>query len=372
MLVVARLITIEQDSRRRAGDREEGIRRLFVVSERLVSEQPLDELLRLVVETVHASFTTRWAALLLPDADGDGLGIAATAGPFGDEDRAAALGTAGLTQSLALTSRDDVSRVALTALQRPVGQLVVAGASLDAHERRLLGAYANQAAFAIERAQLRARAVRTELLEEVDRWRSALVGAVSHDLRTPLASIKAAVTTLRDGPAQLSSEDRDELLSTIESQCDRLTRLVINVLDMARLDAGTLALHLEPRAVVDVVDEAILSAGTALEAHVLAVDVDPHLPLVEVDLVLIAQVLVNLLTNAAQHAPDPHHDHYRRATRRDRRGPVGLRRGSWRSTRRAGADLPHARPAGRERTGGPRPRDLVGLRRSARSATVGP
>ncbi len=305
VLVVARLVAIEQDARRRAADREMGIRQLFVVSEHLIGEQSLDELLSLVVETVHESFTTRWVAVLLPDGDGDGLGIAATAGSFGDADRVAALGRSGRAQALALTSSErDVRRVALTALQRPVGQLVVAGASLDEHERRLLGAFANQAAFAIERAQLRSSALRTELLEEVDRWRSALVGAVSHDLRTPLASIKAAVTTLRESPAPLTTDDRSELLVTIESQCDRLTRLVANVLDMARLDAGTLVLHREPHAVSDVVAEAVGSTGAALEAHRLVVDVDPALPLVEVDLVLIAQVLANLLTNAAQHAPE--------------------------------------------------------------------
>jgi len=304
VLVVARLVAVQQDARRVASDREDAVRRLFVVSEHLIGEPSLDALLSLVVTTVNDTFPTSWVALLLPE--GGTLTIAATAGRhLTDEDRDLAVGSAGSTQSLTLVgARGPVSRVALTALQRPVGQLVVAGASLDRFERQLLGAFANQAALAIERSQLRAKAVRTELLEEVDRWRSALVGAVSHDLRTPLASIKAAVSTLRGEVATLSVDDDRLLLETIEDQCDHLTRLVANLLDMARLEAGTLTLRSEPHAVRDVVDAAVVAVGSALGAHTLEVRVPDDLPLVEVDLVLISQVLANLLTNASQHSPD--------------------------------------------------------------------
>ena len=304
VLVVSRLVAVQQDARHVAADREDAVRRLFVVSEHLIGEQSLDELLSLVVTTVHDTFATTWVALLLPE--GDALSIAATAGrELSAADRDEALGTVGSTQSLTLAgARGAVSRVALTAVQRPVGQLVVAGASLTGFERQLLGAFANQAALAIERSQLRARAVRAELLEEVDRWRSALVGAVSHDLRTPLASIKAAVSTLRGDVATLSAEDHVVLLETIEDQCDHLTRLVANLLDMARLEAGTLTLRSEPLAVGELVDAAVVAVGATLGTHVLDVQVDDDLPLVSADLVLITQVLANLLTNASQHAPD--------------------------------------------------------------------
>jgi len=189
-------------------------------------------------------------------------------------------------------------------MQRPVGQLVVAGAPIDAFGRQLLGVLANQAALAIERSQLRAQALRSELLEEVDRWRSALVGAVSHDLRTPLASITAAVTTLRDPGVALSDADRDALMETIELESDRLARLVANLLDVGRIEAGTLTLRREPHTVTEVVDAARAAAGSALRAHRLVVEVDDDLPLVSVDLVLIAQVVANLLANAAQHSPE--------------------------------------------------------------------
>ena len=304
VLIVTRVVTIQQDARRLASAREAAARGLNVLSEHLISERPLDELLALVVTTVSETFATRWVALLLP-RDGT-LGIAATAGEaLSDEERDAALGTGGSAQSMTLVGAPGaVSRIALTVTQRPVGQLVVGGASLDAFNRELLRTFANQEALAIERNRLKEQALRTELLEEVDRWRSALVGAVSHDLRTPLASIKAAVTTLSDARAALSAGDHALLLATIDEQCDHLTRLVANLLDMARLEAGTLTLRSEPHAVSELVDAALTSAGTALGTHGLTVDVGEDLPFVEVDLVLIAQVVANLLSNAAQHSPD--------------------------------------------------------------------
>jgi two-component system sensor histidine kinase KdpD len=304
VVVVARVVEVQQQARRVAAEREDAVRRLLVVTESLISERSLDELLALVATTVHDAFGARWVALLLPSDDA--LEIAATAGaPLTSEERAAALGEQGAAQSIGLVGDPgELTRLALTAVQRPVGQLVVAGAPRDAFSRRLLTVLANQAALAIERSQLREQALRTELLEEVDRWRNALVGAVSHDLRTPLAAITTAVTALRDHDAVLSAADHDQLLETIELQSDHLARLVANLLDMARLEAGTLALHRQPHTVREVVDAAVTAAGSALRDHVLAVELDDALPLVEVDLVLVAQVVANLLTNAAQHGPD--------------------------------------------------------------------
>lgn len=304
VLVVARVVAVQQEARAVAAEREDAVRRLLAVTTTLMEERPLDEVLGLVVTTVHEAFDTPWVAVLLPE-DG-ALAVAATAGdPLSDAERAEAIGAPGAAQAMALVGEaSGVRRIALTAMQRPVGQLVVAGAPIDAFGRQLLGVLANQAALAIERSQLRAQALRSELLEEVDRWRSALVGAVSHDLRTPLASITAAVTTLRDPGVALSDADRDALMETIELESDRLARLVANLLDVGRIEAGTLTLRREPHTVTEVVDAARAAAGSALRAHRLVVEVDDDLPLVSVDLVLIAQVVANLLANAAQHSPE--------------------------------------------------------------------
>lgn len=302
VLVVARLVAVQQRARALAAAREEVTNRLLAITEQLISEQPRDELLSRIATAVRATFDLRWVGVLLPGESG--LQLVSSVGELSDDERRSVLSATGVPQPLALSGGQALRRVALTALQRPVGQLVVAGEPLDAFSRRALGAFANQAALAIERSQLRERAMRTELLEDADRWRSALLGAVSHDLRTPLSAIKAAIGTLREAPQRITPQQRETLLATIESECDHLTRLVTNVLDMARIDAGQLQLHDEPHRVADVVDEGLAGARWATAAHRVLVKLDERLPLVEVDLVLVSSVLANLVTNAAQHSPE--------------------------------------------------------------------
>ena len=113
-------------------------------------------------------------------------------------------------------------------------------------DRALLRTFANHAALALERAQLREQALRSELLEEVDRLRHALVGAVSHDLRTPLATMKVASSTLLHPAIPLSDADTDELHGLIDVETDRLTRLVTSLLDMTRIEAGVLEVRRTP------------------------------------------------------------------------------------------------------------------------------
>ena len=181
--------------------------------------------------------------------------------------------------------------------------LVLQDVQLAERDRSLLGTFANQAALAVDRAQLREQALRTRLLEEVDRWRSALMGAASHDLRTPLASIKTAVSSLRQVDTQLGPDDRAELLELIELQSDRLARLVTNLLDMTRIEAG--ALELRPTAVGfdELVDEALASLGGIVAPGRVAVDAPADLPLLYLDHVLMSQVLANVLENAERLCP---------------------------------------------------------------------
>ncbi|MGH9090570.1 MAG: sensor histidine kinase, partial [Acidimicrobiales bacterium] len=196
-------------------------------------------------------------------------------------------------------------RLALTARGRPIGLVAMAGAEPDTHDWDLLRAFANQAALALERGQLREQAVRAELLEQVDRWREALVGAVSHDLRTPLASVKTAVTTLRRPSPALPEEDREELLGLIEDQSDVLDRLVANLLDVTRLQSGTLELRRDITTVAEVVEAALGVLGTPADGgSPVVLDLPPDLPPVDVDVLLVQQVLVNLLDNALRHAPE--------------------------------------------------------------------
>jgi K+-sensing histidine kinase KdpD len=187
---------------------------------------------------------------------------------------------------------------------RPVGMLALEQVRLAEGDRDLLGTFANQAALAVDRARLREQAVRARLLEEVDSWRSALMGAASHDLRTPLASIKTAVSSLRQPAAHLTESDRAELLELIEVQSDRLARLVTNLLDMTRIEAGALEVRVAPIAFDELLDEAVGSLGGMVAPGRISVDAPADLPLLLIDHVLISQVLANVLENAGRLAPD--------------------------------------------------------------------
>jgi two-component system, OmpR family, sensor histidine kinase KdpD len=164
----------------------------------------------------------------------------------------------------------------------------------------LLAGYTAQAVAALDRARLRAQAAQAEALAEGDRMRTALLRAVSHDLRTPLASIKASVSSLRQTDVHWSAEDEAELLANIEQNADRLDALVGNLLDMGRLQAGSL----EPFLRAIAVDEVAPVALRGLDgADHLVISVPDDLPLVRADPGLLERVLANLFSNALRHSP---------------------------------------------------------------------
>ncbi len=168
-------------------------------------------------------------------------------------------------------------------------------------DQRLLAAFAAQAAVVRERDRLTSRAEQASLVEEADRTRSALLAAVSHDLRSPLASAKAAVTSLRSDRVEWTPAAQGELLATADESLDRLTRLIENLLDMSRLEAGALGVSLGPVA-VDELAPLVLDALGA-DASRVRVKVPETLPEVRADAVLLERVLVNLLGNALRYSP---------------------------------------------------------------------
>jgi len=303
MVIVARVVASLREAQTEAHRNDEVTRQLYRLSDALIARQGLAELLGVVAETIASTFGARWVTVLLPD--GEALAQVASAGEaISEEERAALSPAAGRAESLSRSEGAELfTRVALSANGRPVGLVVLAGGALDAHNRDLLHTFANQAALAIERAQLQEQVLHGELLEEVDRWRRALMGAVSHDLRTPLASVKTAVSTLRRDDVELVAEDRGELLALIEEQSDRLARLVTNLLDMTRIEAGTLELRRETAAVADLVAEATLTLGASAGLSSLHTDLPGDLPLVDVDPLVMVQVLANLIDNALVHSP---------------------------------------------------------------------
>jgi two-component system sensor histidine kinase KdpD len=322
MLTVARVVDRLRVVRGRFAEQAAATRRLFELTDLLIADKALPELLESIVSTVRAAFSLAAVALLLPEsgepnqADARLVPAAAAGAPLSASELAAATPIGGepvhLAQRVpggrartgAAPAEDALVTIPLVATGRPVGALVTRGWPLGASERALLRIYANQAALAVERARLREQALRSELLEEADRWRSALIGAVSHDLRTPLATVKAAVSDLRRSDLPLTPADRDELLALAEAQSDHLARLVTNLLDMTRIHSGALVPRREEVTVDELIDEALAAlAGTEVTVRVVRRLAD-ELPPVLADHALIAQALANLVENAGLHVPD--------------------------------------------------------------------
>lgn len=182
---------------------------------------------------------------------------------------------------------------------RPDLALEVSGQAASA-TTSLLAGYTAQAVAALDRARLRTQAAQAEALAEGDRMRTALLRAVSHDLRTPLASIKASVSSLRQTDVHWSEEDEAELLANIEQNADRLDALVGNLLDMGRLQAGSLEPFLRATAVDEVAPVALRGLD---DADQLIIVVPDDLPLVRADPGLLERVLANLFSNALRHSP---------------------------------------------------------------------
>ncbi|HEY8045091.1 MAG TPA: sensor histidine kinase KdpD [Streptosporangiaceae bacterium] len=197
-----------------------------------------------------------------------------------------------------------VARPSDADVEVPVGEalsLALRGRSLPAADRRVLGAFAAYAAVALEQQRLAAAAEAARPIAEADRMRTALLAAVSHDLRTPLASAKAAVTSLRSDEVQWGQEDLDELLATADESLDRLAHLVDNLLDMSRLQAGALSVFPRPAGLDEIVARALDDIG--VPAAKVTVDIPDSLPEVRVDPAILERVIVNLTQNALRYSP---------------------------------------------------------------------
>lgn len=303
MILVARAVSSLDEARSASLARERNVRYLVQLSEFLLGDREMPELGKGIVNDVRLALKLRGAALLL-SVEGR-LEIVASSGEKTTEEELAQLSaSAHLPVALStLTSTSPVQTLALSTGGRAVGLLVLRGLPQDRSTREILPVLANHVALALERAALRERAHRAELLEEIDHLRQALVGAVSHDLRTPLSTIKLAASTLLASDDALSLPDRRELLGLIDLQTDRLTRLVQNLLDMTRIEAGVLEVRRIACSLEELLEAAVGLLGHVLDDHELAVTFPKELPLLDVDPALITQVLCNLLENAQRHAP---------------------------------------------------------------------
>jgi two-component system sensor histidine kinase KdpD len=177
------------------------------------------------------------------------------------------------------------------------------GKPFSSEQRQAFTAFAHQAALALERASLAEQARQAELLQVTEKLQTALLNSISHDLRTPLVSITGALSSLKADNLDLDPEDRRSLLETASEEAERLNRLVGNLLNMTRIEAGAIHLRTEPCDIQDAIGTALEQLGERLSTRVVRVNVPANLPLVPLDFALFEEALVNLLDNAVKYSP---------------------------------------------------------------------
>ena len=286
---------------------------LYAFSRKVAGIGALDDLLWATAYQITSMLNVR-TVLLTPVKEGEGLEVASGYPPedhLDDADMAAARWTwehnraAGRGadtlpggKRLFLPLRTGSGPVGVIGIDRDTP-----GPLLTPDERRLLDALCDQAAVAIERISLAKGLDEARVLAETERLRAALLTSISHDLRTPLASILGTVSSLRSFPEKYNAVDREELLATLQDEAERLNRFVSNLLDMTRLESGAIDLKLDLLDVGEIIGSALQRAGNVLAAHRVEVNIEPNLPMLRLDAVLFEQVLFNLLDNAAKYSP---------------------------------------------------------------------
>jgi len=283
-----------------------------VARRELAATRSVDDLLKISVRHIADVFKSQ-VVVLLP-SEGGGLSARGASEDRFDLDarelavarwvfehrQAAGLGTSTLPGASALY-------VPLAASRGPVGVLGLRPADrhgLETPEQmHQLETFANQIAVAIERALLADEARDAQVRMETEHLRSSLLSSVSHDLRTPLATITGAVSTVLENGGRLDERTRRELLESVRGEAERLNRLVQNLLQMTRLESGELHLRKEWHPLEEVIGAALSRLGARLAGRRVTTRVPPDLPLVAIDDVLIEQLLVNILDNAIKYTP---------------------------------------------------------------------
>lgn len=305
---LAARIRVQADAAR---ERERQTAALYAMSRELASTRGVDQLLAIAVRHVSEVFSSQ-VVVLLPDGNGS-LAPRTASGDFRADTNEFAVAR-WVFEHRQPAGRGMPTLPGAAALYLPligprdtVGVLGVRPTESDRldspDELHQLETFANQTALAIERARLADEAQASEVEMERERLRSSLLSSVSHDLRTPLATITGAVSTILQQEERLDASTRRDLLVSIFEESNRLNRLVQNLLQMTRLEAGELDLRRELHPVEEVVGAALSRLRRQLEGRRITTRVPSDLPLVPMDDVLIEQVLVNLLENAVKYTP---------------------------------------------------------------------
>ena len=296
-----------------ARSRAKATAELYAFSRKVAAIGALDDLLWATAYQISSMLNVR-TVLLLPVKEGEGLEVASGYPPEDqlepadmaaarwtwEHNRAAGRGADTLPggKRLFLPLRTGSGPVGVLGIDRDTP-----GPLLTPDGRRLLDALCDQAAVAIERISLAKGLDEARVLAETERLRGALLTSISHDLRTPLASILGTVSSLRSFPEKYGAAEREELLTTLHEEAERLNRFVSNLLDMTRIESGAIELKLELIDVAEIVGSALQRAGNVLAGHRVEVAIESGLPMLHLDAVLFEQVLFNLLDNAAKYSP---------------------------------------------------------------------
>ena len=195
--------------------------------------------------------------------------------------------------------------ISLDSPRNQLGEIRIAPAAsaLNIYEMRMLKAFANQGTMAFERALLLEAETKAKVLEESDRLKSSLLSSVSHEFNTPLATIKASITSLLGGEVKWDSVSLNDLLNLINEETDHLIYLVSNLLNMSRIEARALKPFLQWNVLSEIVEDTLTRMHRGLEGYRMEVDLPDDLPLVPLDYVLMQQVFTNLLSNCAKYSP---------------------------------------------------------------------
>lgn len=270
----------------RVRQRERELIILYELSKAVGGQIGLETMLKTIAERVCQSFADSRCEIWLKNEAGK-LALAAHAGAA----------TNGEHESHEALIRSGQASLGILKLYRPHPH------PTRPDEQLLLNAVATQAAIAIERAQLVQAATRAKILEESDRIKSALLSSVSHDLRTPLATIKAAVTSLLQRDVQWDEEALLDQLNAINEESDRLNQVIGNLLSMSRIEAGAIQLQKRAYALHEAIDSVLRRLVRHTQCHVIVAQIPADLPLVSLDYAAFEQIIANLVDNAVKYSP---------------------------------------------------------------------
>lgn len=309
-LVVSTLAVRTKEQAEAAIQRESQTSALYALGRELTSATDLHQVTKIVINQINQVFGCD-AVIFLPESKKimvyaattgytpDANEMAVATWSF-DHEQPAGLGTdtlpaASLRCQPLVTAR---GRIGVLGIHPKEGEKLLSPDLLQTFY-----AFANQAALAVEQANLVEQARKAELLQATETLQTALLNSISHDLRTPLVSITGALSSLREESLNINEEDRSNLLETAYGEAERLNRLVGNLLNMTRLEANAIHLRLEPCDIQDVIGSALDQLEERLDKKPIMVNLPEVLPMVLLDFVLVEQVLVNVIDNAIKYSP---------------------------------------------------------------------